>query len=243
MTAQPQPRTEEQVPETLTDEEVVRRILAGESALFKLIMRRYNQRLYRVVRSVLRDDDEAEDAVQQAYVNAYLHLGQFGGRARFATWLTKIAVYEAYSRARRRDRYTNLESAEMESRLPGETGDRMMSANPDPERLVATAELRELLEKLIDSLPSNYRTVFVLREVEGLSTIETAECLGISPEAVKVHLHRGKATLRKELHAQAGLATSSAFPFLGARCDRIVQGVFTRLNLPLPEAPGGRASD
>lgn len=114
----------------------------------------------------------------------------------------------------------------------------MISAAPDPERVAATAELRVLLEKLIDSLRPGYRTVFVLREIAGLSTTQTAECLGISPEAVKVRLHRSKATLRRGLQARADLVTSSAYPFLGARCDGMVRQVLLRLNLPLPDACG-----
>ena len=233
------PRAEVRVTETPTDEEIVRRVLAGEGALFELIMRRYNQRLYRVARSVLGDDAEAEEVVQQAYVNAYVHLGQFGGQAKFATWLTKIALYEAYARARRRTRHTSLESPDPRRCLNGENGEigeTMMSTSPDPERTAAAAEMRVLLEKIIDALRPSYRAVFMLREVEGLDTAETAACLGISAEAVKVRLHRSKAMLRKELDARDGLVASSAFPFLGARCDRMVRQVFARLNLPMPEA-------
>lgn len=216
-----------------TDEEIVPRILAGEGVLFELIMRRYNQRLYRVARSILRDEAEAEEVVQQAWVNAYLHLGQYQGQARFATWLTKIAVHEASARAQRRGRLTSIESADMDSFPNEKTREALTSTRPDPERLAASGEMRRLLERLIDSLQPASRVVFMLREIEGLSTSETAECLGITPEAVKVRLHRGKTHLRKGLQAQAGLATGASFPFLGARCDRMVEMVFDRLELPL----------
>jgi RNA polymerase sigma-70 factor, ECF subfamily len=211
----------------MDDEEIVRRVLAGEGALFERIMRRYNQRLFRVVRSILGNDTEAEEVVQQAYVNAYLHLGQFKGEARFSTWLTRIAVHEASASSRRLRRFTGIGNAE-EGERP------MMSTDPDPERLAASAEMSRLLERLIDALPPANRTVFVMREVEGLSTSETAECLGITPDAVKVRLHRGKAALRKEILGQAGQAATAAFPFLGARCDRMIEAVFARLDLPLP---------
>src|SRR5690349_4969181 len=159
--------------ETLPDEEVVRRVLQGETALFELIMRRHNQRLYRVARAILRDDAEAEDVMQQAYVNAYLHLDQFALRARFSTWLTRIATYEALARLRRRGRFQEIEDMD-ES---GKDGAALFAQGPNPEREAYLGELRDTLEGSVDALPEAYRSVFVLRDVEGLSTAETAECL------------------------------------------------------------------
>ncbi len=231
---------------SLPDEQVVLRVLAGDGALFELIMRRYNQRLFRVVRSILGDDAEAEEVVQQAYVNAYAHLGQFAGEAKFATWLTRIAVHEAWARSRRRRRQSGFERADSDGEAAAEDGDAMISPAPDPERQAAISETRRLVEQSVDALRPAYRAVFVLREVEGLSTSETAECLGITPEAVKVRLHRSKAFLREDLYRRAGLEASNAFPFLGARCDRMVRAVLERLGLcepretPEEPRPAGR---
>lgn len=218
----------------LSDEEVVQRVLAGDGALFEVLMRRYNQRLYRVARAILRNDGEAEDVMQQAYVEAYSHLGQFEGRASFATWLTKIAVYEALARVRRRAR-TPL-AAPWPTR-DGEEEDpmsRIRSGAPDPEEEASQAELRTLLESAIEALPATYRSVVVLRDVEGLSTAETAECLSLREDAVKTRLHRARALLREELYERAGVTAPTAFSFHLTRCSRVVAAVFARLDLCAP---------
>ena len=190
-----------------SDEEVVARVLQGESALFEIIMRRYNQRLYRVARAILRDDGEAEDVMQDAYVRAYQHLNQFAGRAKFSTWLTRIAVHEALSRSRRRSRFDDLDTA-VES-----NGDRIMtSTDPSPEQQAFSGELKTLLETAVLALPEHYREVVVMRDVEEMSTNEVAVVLDISEENVKVRLHRARALLRRELFAHAGSAAASAFP-------------------------------
>jgi len=212
----------------LADEDVVRRVQAGEGALFELLMRRYNQRLYRVARSIVRNDAEAEDVMQQAYVNAYVHLAQFEGRAKFSTWLTRIAVYEALARRRRRERLPEMGS--MSDHDGG--GGALPSSGPDPEQQALTSELRSALEASLDSIPEIYRTVFVLREVEGLSTTEAAECLESSEDVVKTRLHRAKVLLREELLARAG--ARSAFSFHALRCDRVVASVLARLGLQGP---------
>jgi RNA polymerase sigma-70 factor (ECF subfamily) len=214
----------------MTDEEVVERVKAGETALFEVLMRRYNQRIYRAVRSILREDGEAEDVTQDAYVRSYVHLDQFDGRAKFSTWLTKIAVHEALARLRKRRRLVEIDAAS-EAR---EESMNLESKAPSPEQAVLTQTLRIVLEAAIDKLPQTYRTVFMLREVERMDTTETAECLDISEGAVKVRLHRARALLRKEIYAHTGAATASAFHFAGARCDRIVAGVFERIE-SLPE--------
>jgi RNA polymerase sigma-70 factor (ECF subfamily) len=211
----------------LADEEVVRRVQLGEHALFEILMRRYNQRLYRVARSILRDEAEAEDVMQQAYVNAYQHLSQFAGRARFSTWLTRIAVHEALARVRRRGRAREVE-------MPDIDGDAVAleSARPSPEQEALAAELRRLLEGALDTLPRASRAVFVLRELEGLSTADVAECLQVSEDVVKTRLHRARARLRQELFERAGLVREDAFAFHATRCDRVVATVFARLELP-----------
>jgi len=166
--------------ESTSDEDVVKRVLAGETALYEILIRRYNQRLYRVARSILRDEADAEDVMQEAYVRAYQHLNQFAGEAKFSTWLTKIAVYEALGRVKVRGRTTDLESV-----LNSDTR-AMPTFTPntrDPERQAYDQELRLVLERSVEALPEIYRMVFVLRSVEGLSVSETARCLDIGPEA------------------------------------------------------------
>lgn len=220
----------------LQDEEVVGRVLAGETALFEILMRRYNQRLYRVSRSILRDDGEAEDVMQDAYVRAYEHLDQFAGKAAFSTWLTRIAIHEALARKRRRGRMDELDA------LPanGEFMPMMKSSAPNPEAGTATAEARELLEQAINHLPEAYRTVVVLREVEEMSVAETAESLGVSDAVVKTRLHRAHAMLRKDLYARAKGRATDLYQFHAVRCDRVVKAVFERIkektpgNGPLP---------
>ena len=209
----------------MTDEEVVGRVRAGETALFEVIMRRYNQRLFRVALSILGNDDEAEDVTQDAYVRSYMHLDQFEGRAKFSTWLTKIAVHEALARLRARQRIVEIDA------MSGAVEDSMVleSKSPSPEQEVMTQTIKIVLESAIEKLPETYRSVFMMREVEGMSTAETAECLDLSEESVKVRLHRARSMLRKHIYAQTGAATVGAFQFLGARCDRMVASVLERI--------------
>ena len=207
-----------------SDEEVVRRVIEGEPALFEILMRRYNRRLFRVTRSIVANDLEAEDIIQDAYVRAYEHLDQFEGRARFSTWLTKIAIYEAYARVRRAD-YRKVDSISV---LEGQGID-VTSDERDPEQQIYDGELKVVLEKAFDKLPADYRSVFMLREIEGLSTAETAECLEVSEENVKTRLYRARALLQRELYSLVGANANVAFQFLGARCDRIVARVLDRI--------------
>jgi len=213
-------------PTALPDEEVAARVLGGERELFEILMRRYNQRLYRVARGILGDDAEAEDVMQDAYVRAYHHLDQFAGRARFATWLTRIAVHEALARARRRGRVVEIDAMPdtRKDSLPA-----LASAERDPERRAIDRNLRTVLEGAIDELPAPYRLVLLLRDVEGLSTAATAESLGLEVPAVKTRLHRARGMLRRSLAEQAGAVSREAFSFQGARCDRVVAGVLARI--------------
>ncbi len=212
--------------EPLSDMDVVRRVRAGETALFEILMRRHNQRLYRVARAIVKDDSEAEDVMQEAYVNAYTHLHQFAERAQFSTWLTRIAVHEALARIRKSARLTELDE-------DAEIGEQDVGAfshpNRTPEQQASNEELRALLEAAVEAMPQGYRVVFVLREIEGLNTAETAEVLGVSEETVKTRLHRGRALLREELFQRAGIATSYAFEFHLSRCDRVVSAVMDRI--------------
>src|SRR5262245_57465854 len=167
----------------LPDEAIVRRVQAGESALFEILMRRYNQRLYRVARAVVKDDAEAEDVMQQAYVNAYAHLGQFADRARFSTWLTRIALHEALGRARRAKRFKEIVPAgDRDDAAVSSPEDLLAAADPDPEQELSRGELRHALEAALETLSPIYRTTFVLRDVDELSTAEAAECLGVSED-------------------------------------------------------------
>jgi RNA polymerase sigma-70 factor, ECF subfamily len=210
----------------LSDEEVVTRVLAGETGMFEIIMRRHNQRLYRVARAILRNDGEAEDVMQDAYVRAYEHLDQFAGRAKFATWLTRIAVHEALARQLRGSRYQELETM---SEREGDPMDRFASLAPDPEQQASNSEVRRLLEEAVEKLPDAYRTIFILRDVEDVSTTDAAEVLEITQDNVKVRLHRARALLRKSLYARAGMEIKEAFNFHAVRCDRVVKNVFERI--------------
>jgi RNA polymerase sigma-70 factor (ECF subfamily) len=208
-----------------TDAALVERILAGETALFERIMRRHNQRLFRAARAILNDAAEAEDVMQETYARAFAHLAQFRGEAQLGTWLTKISVHEALARLRKRRRLAPFPPDDDVEALP--MADRPTPA--DPEREAHKAELRALLESAIDELPEAYRTVFVLREVEGLSTATTADCLGVSEEVVKTRLSRARMRLRDGLYTRAGAVAHEAFAFAGERCDRVVANVLQRL--------------
>ena len=206
-----------------TDEQVVARLRAGDSAMFELLMRRHNQQLYRAARSILRDDAEAEDVVQQAYLQAFAHLDQFAGTARVSTWLTSIVVHEALHRLRRAGHAT-LALVEHSDEVA-----ELSSAAAGPEETLDRRELARLLERTIDALPELYRTVLVLRDVQELDTAETAACLGISAETVRVRLFRARALARTDLLERTGSASGDVFAFDGARCDRIVAAVLARL--------------
>jgi RNA polymerase sigma-70 factor (ECF subfamily) len=216
---------------TPSDEEVVARVASGEADLFEVIMRRYNQRLFRVTRSILGEDNDAEDAVQEAYLSAYAHLRQFAGQAQFSTWLTRIAINEALARRRRRTRSPELDFKEDDNAMESTS-----ARNPEDE--ASRREMRRMLETAIDELPDIYRIVFVMRELEQMSTAETASALEIAEEATKVRLHRAKGLLRDAMSARMHESFAEAYPFLGRRCDRIVSAVIAALaSQPPPFAP------
>jgi RNA polymerase sigma-70 factor (ECF subfamily) len=215
--------------QTLSDEEIAARVLAGETALYELLMRRYNQRLYRVAYSILRDAAEAEDVMQDAYVRAYEHLNQFAGRARFSTWLTRIAVHEALARLDKRKRLEFLDENETSDEHSNHFTPE--SNSPSPEEEVAQMEMRALLEQIILELPESYRVIFTLREVEQMNTAEVADALGLTEENVKVRLHRARALMRQQLHSRLGENAPQAFPFMGERCDNMVARVLARISV------------
>jgi RNA polymerase sigma-70 factor (ECF subfamily) len=213
---------------TLTDAEVVDRVRNGETPLFEILMRRHNQRVYRVARAVVKDEMEAEDVMQQAYINAFTHLRQFEDRAQFSTWLTRITVHEALSRRRKRRPEESLTNEDNE--VTGEIMAALTSPQPDPERQAYAGELNRVLEAAVDALPESYRTVFMLRDIEGLSTSETASGLDLGEEAVKTRLHRARAMVRRSVTERIGASTADAFQFHATRCDRVVAAVLARIN-------------
>jgi len=209
-----------EVPTTLSDEEVVARVLAGDTSLFEILMRRYNQRLFRVARGILSDATEAEDVMQEAYLRAFRELASFRGDAQFATWLTRIACHEALARSRKRWRLVPTSG--------GEPPDPPAAA-PGPERDVENRELQALLRAAVELLPDPLRSVFCLREVEGLSTEQTADALGLTVENVRVRLHRAKRNLRQALDERVGREVRRLYLFDGVHCDRMVERVFAEL--------------
>jgi RNA polymerase sigma-70 factor (ECF subfamily) len=212
----------------MSDEELASRVLAGHTALFSVLMRRHNQQLYRSVRAILRDDDEAEDALQQAYLAVFRGLAGFDGRARLSTWMTRIAVNEALHGYRKRKRFREMQE-ELESSPPPQLH--------SPADAAIGRELVALVEEAIDQLPESYRLVLVLRDVQELSTREVAEIVGASVENVRVRLHRGRSLVRERLRARLG--SSEPFAFAGHRCDRTVLAVMGAL---LGEAAASEAA-
>lgn len=204
--------------------QLVGRALAREVGAFHTIIKMHNQRLYRIARSVVRNDSEAEDIVQEAYVRAFAQLGDFRGESSLATWLSRIVINEALGRLRKRRR-----TVAMPQSLQAEIIKFPLNPSDDPERTMAQRQILELVERATDRLPDVYRTVFVARVIEGLSIDETAALLDVRPETVKTRLHRARALVRKALDDQIGPVLLDAFPFAGRRCERLTAAVMQRL--------------
>jgi RNA polymerase sigma-70 factor (ECF subfamily) len=211
----------------LADEVIVDRVRSGDTALYEILVRRHNQRLYRTIRAILRDDRDVEDVMQQAYLDAYMHLDQFRGTAKFATWLTRIAVNRAIRNGQGERRKLALVASESDA--TGLAIEHAAAPGLDPEHSMYGHELKTVLESLVDGLPDPFRVVFVMREVEGLSTAETAAALDINEDTVKTRLHRAKRLLRDQLDRRLGPAASEIYPFHLTRCDRVVNGVMTAI--------------
>jgi RNA polymerase sigma-70 factor (ECF subfamily) len=212
----------------LPDIDIVRQIRDGETTLFDVLMRRHKQRVYRVVRAVMNKESDVEDVMQQTYMNAFTHLHQFEERAQFSTWLTRIAVNEAFATRRK------VKAPESVVRIQFELDDdrrgymdTLISPDADPERQAYAQELRRVLEAAVEALPDNYRSVFMLRDIEGLSTSDTGEKLGLGEEAVKSRLHRARAMIRRAVTKRIGGIAAEAFPFHALRCGRVVAAVLT----------------
>lgn len=230
---------------SLTDADLVSLARQGSAAAFRAIMESNNRRLFRVVRSVLKDNAEAEDAVQETYLRAFANLAGYAGTASLSTWLTRIALNEALGRLRRRRSMVELDEITESAAGAGDRVGRVIPfplAQPailDPEHVAARAEIQRLLEQAIDELPPSFRMAFVLRFVEQMSVEETAACLGVPPQTVKTRVHRAKRRLRQALGERLVSALADTFPFAGARCARISESVLCRLGIdgspPAPE--------
>lgn len=206
---------------TLTDEEIVVRVGGGEIALFEVLMRRHNRRVYRALRAILKNEADVEDAMQQTYVAAFSHLATFRSEAKFSTWLIRIAVNEGLGQVRR-----NKVRLAADDTI--ETSE-VVNTSPDPEHRAAGAEMLSMIETCVENLPDRYRMVFMLREVEGLDTEETATVLDVTSDVIKQRLHRARAMIRKELLERVGRVAPDTFRFDDRRCDRIVAAVFVRI--------------
>ena len=214
----------------LDDAELVRLAQAGDGEAFRAIMTRGNQRLFRVARGVVRDDGEAEDVLQEAYARAFAAIGGFRGEAGVMTWLTRIVLNEARGRLRRRRPMVELdqiEAAQMDGAQVIPFPNAFGSASPEAD--AARAQIRGLIEQAVDDLPDAFRMVFILRDVEECSIEETATHLDLKPETVKTRLHRARRMLRTALDARLASTMAEAFPFMGARCNRITEAVLARL--------------
>jgi len=217
----------QQSPQTEVD--LISRAVRKEEAAIRSIVRSHNSRLYRIARSIIRDDSEAEDVLQEAYLRAFASLSEFRGESSLATWLTRIVTNEALQRLRRR---TDVPSATILSLIeaPGKVIPFPLSQPLDPERIMAQRELCHLLERAIDELPSDFRMVLVARAVENMSVEETADLFGIRPETVKTRLHRARRLLKAKLADQIGPLLHDAFPFAGRRCEELTEKVIKSLS-------------
>jgi RNA polymerase sigma-70 factor (ECF subfamily) len=208
--------------EILNDDEIIARILHGEKDLYSIIVRRYNQRLYRVGMSMINDDAEVEDAMQVAYINAYENLGKFAFRSSFPTWLTRILINECLLRLRKRKKSISMNDENIENVMKQDKGPQT------PVIATVNSELRSILNDAIGKLPEIYRSVFVMREIENMNIAETKECLNISEVNVKVRLNRAKAMLRDILSAQ--YSKDDILQFHLSRCDRMVDTVMRSIS-------------
>jgi RNA polymerase sigma factor (sigma-70 family) len=209
----------------LDDYDVVRRVIAGEKALFEILLRRYNQTLYRVVRSYLKDQDEVKDAMQDTYLKAFDKLSQFQGNSAFSTWLIRIGINEALQRLRKikKERQIYIDSPEIGLGAFHQIPDKQMN----PEKIIIRQEAQQLLEQAIDSLPEKYRVIYMLREVEGLNNSQITECLNLTESNMKVRLHRAKSLLKEKLLAMS--TPAQVFEFGNTRCDAVVTFVMNSI--------------
>jgi RNA polymerase sigma-70 factor, ECF subfamily len=216
----------------VSDSDLARRVSAGDHIAFEALMRQFNRPLFRVARSILEDDTEAEDALQEAYVTAYGAMNSFRGESKLSTWLTRIVINEALGRLRKqkRDRVVIPFSSEGQQDETAKEAAAVDESKASPEAATLRAEIRRLLERKIDELPMAFRTVFMMRELEEMTVEETARCLDIPEATVRSRHFRAKGLLRESLARDIDVGTADAFAFLGERCDRIVAKVLNRIN-------------
>ena len=216
-------------PAESSDTELVRRALAREEAAVRAIMQANNRRLYRLARGLLRNDSEAEDVVQEAYVRAFTHLESFRGDSSLSTWLSRIAMNEALGRLRRQRPSVDVDSLP-QGALEAQIIQFPLAATDDPEKSMAQREIQRVVEHAIDELPEAFRLVFITRVIEGMNVEETAEILGLKSETVKSRLHRARTMLRDIVEKKIGPVVMEAFPFAGKRCERLTDAVLKRLS-------------
>lgn len=211
------------VTDTLSDQEIITRILQGEKNLYAVIVRRYNQRLYRVAQSIINDDAEVEDIMQVAYINAWENLEKFAFKASFSTWLTRILINESLLRLKKRSKSINMNDDKMDKEIYQQHTKEVQT----PVAKIINAELKLALEDAIRQLPEKYRTVFIMREIEDMNVAETQACLDISGVNVKVRLNRAKALLKETL--SAFYKKEDILHFHLSRCDRIIEKVMSKV--------------
>ena len=214
---------------TLNDAELVRRARARDDGAFRAIMQRHNRRLYRIVRGILRNDHEAEDVVQEAYVRAFTHLEGFRGDSSLGTWLARIAMNEALGRLRHDRATVDVATAEARQSQAQIIQFPLATTSDNPEQTMAQRQILQLVERATDNLPEIYRIVFITRVIEGMDVEETADLLGLKPQTVKTRLHRARLLVREQLDKQIGPVLMDAFPFAGRRCARMTDAVMKRI--------------
>jgi len=218
--------------EALSDADLIGRVLRKDEGAARVLMQRYNRRLYRIARSIVRDDGEAEDVLQEAYLRAFTSLADFRGDASFSTWLTRIVLNEALQRLRRR---TDMPIADINRDIEHRGAEVIpfpaSQTTIDPERAMAQRQLCQFVERAIDGLPYEFRTILIARVIEGMSVEETASAFDLQAETVKTRLHRARRLLKEALAEHLGPHFGELFPFAGQRCERITTAVIERLKL------------
>jgi len=224
-----QPGVKQVAPASSDDAELVRRALARDAAATRAIMQKHNRRLYRIARGVLRNDTDAEDVVQEAYVSAFTNLANYRGESTLATWLSRIVLNEALGALRQRRPAVDVARLEAPRSEAEIIQFPLSTPNDDPERTMAQRQILQLVEQATDDLPEAFRLVFVTRVIEGMSVAETSELLGIKPQTVKTRLHRARQLVRDQLDKRIGPVLMDAFPFAGRRCELMTSAVMKRL--------------
>jgi RNA polymerase sigma-70 factor (ECF subfamily) len=218
----------------LAEDELVSRAQARQPDAIRTIIRRYNQRLYRLARAIVCSDADAEEVLQESYLRAFGAIEGFRGDASLSTWLSRITINEALGRLRHKRRQAKLNIDVAEQQQASVIPFPLAVLADDPERTMAQRQLLQMVERASDNLPEVYRVVFIARIVEGLSVEETASVLDLRPATVKTRLHRARALVKQELEAQIGPVFLDAFPFAGKRCDRLTENVMTKLGFVEP---------